>query len=267
MAKVWDELDNEFLKKNYLKLSNQELAEKFGVSKKSIQGKLRRLGLHRASEEKSSFDDDHELDDESSDDLIEIQQLRPKRLAINIPAPPAKEKKPVKYVPRELTERYKRAIREFNNAINFIKDGEIKKGIEELEFIIRTFTSEIEICERAKMYHKMISKKLWYDIEEPDTEDGYYNLGVWYYNHSKIDDARHCFEKALEIEPEHADSYYNLACMALKRQSSDEALDLLEKAISLDERLVETAINDDDFEKLWTEERFVELIRAYVREN
>ena len=46
-AKKWTEEENGFIKQNYQNMSNQELAGKFKVSPKSIEGKLRKLGLKR----------------------------------------------------------------------------------------------------------------------------------------------------------------------------------------------------------------------------
>lgn len=46
-AKKWTEAENEFIKKNYQTMSNKELAEKFKVTPKAVEGKLRKLGLKR----------------------------------------------------------------------------------------------------------------------------------------------------------------------------------------------------------------------------
>jgi len=47
MAKKWSETDMAFIKDNFLYMSNGELAEHFGVTRKSIETKLRRMGLRR----------------------------------------------------------------------------------------------------------------------------------------------------------------------------------------------------------------------------
>ncbi|MCK4261586.1 hypothetical protein KAU86_05565 [bacterium] len=46
-AKTWTEEENKFVRRNYQSMSNQELAKNFKVSPKSIEAKLRRLGLKR----------------------------------------------------------------------------------------------------------------------------------------------------------------------------------------------------------------------------
>ncbi len=48
MAKNWTEKEEQYLKDNFEKKSNAELAEKFDVTAKSIESKLGRLKLRRA---------------------------------------------------------------------------------------------------------------------------------------------------------------------------------------------------------------------------
>ena len=47
MAKKWSEKDEEFLKANFEKMSNEQLAKKLGVSESSLRTKTSRLGLKR----------------------------------------------------------------------------------------------------------------------------------------------------------------------------------------------------------------------------
>ena len=46
-SKVWTERENQYLRDHFESMSNPELGEKFGVSRKSIEAKLRKLGLRR----------------------------------------------------------------------------------------------------------------------------------------------------------------------------------------------------------------------------
>ncbi len=47
VAKKWTEAENEFIRNNYQTVGNKALAEKFEVTTKAIEGKLRKLGLKR----------------------------------------------------------------------------------------------------------------------------------------------------------------------------------------------------------------------------
>ncbi len=53
MAKKWSQEDEKFLKANFEKMSNEELAKKCGVSENSMRTKLSRLGLKRAATPKT----------------------------------------------------------------------------------------------------------------------------------------------------------------------------------------------------------------------
>ena len=53
MAKKWTEKEEQYLKANFEKKSNGELAKKFGVTAKSIESKLGRLGLRRGKPAKA----------------------------------------------------------------------------------------------------------------------------------------------------------------------------------------------------------------------
>ena len=56
--KKWTEAENKFIKDNYQTINNKELAEKFGVTSKSIEGKLSRLNLKRKKDIKAAPKDD-----------------------------------------------------------------------------------------------------------------------------------------------------------------------------------------------------------------
>ncbi len=47
-TKKWSEEEEEFLKSNFINLSNAELAEKFEITKNAVQKKLARMGLKRS---------------------------------------------------------------------------------------------------------------------------------------------------------------------------------------------------------------------------
>ncbi len=59
--KRWTKEEEQWLKENYQKFSNKELAEKFGVSETSIQKKLASLGLTRQQQKKWTKEDEEFL--------------------------------------------------------------------------------------------------------------------------------------------------------------------------------------------------------------
>jgi tetratricopeptide (TPR) repeat protein len=263
MAKIWDESDNEFLRENYMKFSNQELADRFEVSKKSIQGKLRRLGLHRGIN--SMFDHPEESNlSEIDDEKESILKFRPKRLSIIIPKPATDVLPKVRYVQQELTERRKRAVREFDNAMQITQSGDLARGIQEFDFIITTFANELDIVERSKLCKKIYLKEIPGSIQEAETAEEHYLLGIWYHNHCAGDQAMTEIQKALDLEPDYIDAAFSLACMKCKQGDFESSIKLIERVLDLDEFMSEVIISDDDLEPLWDDERFLDLIRDYV---
>jgi len=55
MKKRWSESKNEFLKENFMKMSNGELAKKLGVSEIAVITQLSRLGLCRSKQIKQKI--------------------------------------------------------------------------------------------------------------------------------------------------------------------------------------------------------------------
>lgn len=70
-TKKWTEEEEEFLKENYINLSNADLAEKFDITKNAVQKKLARMGLKR-----SELSDDLIADDEDEDEEEEESEER-----------------------------------------------------------------------------------------------------------------------------------------------------------------------------------------------
>jgi tetratricopeptide (TPR) repeat protein len=263
MTKVWDEEDNKFLKENYLLLSNQELAEKFGVSKKSIQGKLRRLGLHRANEDEKSDDaiDSSEVSEKTGNDSI----FKRKRLNVKASQQPAMPRQKPVYVPRELTERRKRAIRELDSAMKIMASNNKKKASEEFDFIISTFSGEIDIVHKAKMYKDYINKVIP-QAHPPVTAEDYYDLGIWNLNNNLASESIGYFRKALELDPEYLDARYNIACLECRSGNFEEAIDQLSVVLDANDMMAEVIINDEDFESMHENEQFIALMKDYLKE-
>ena len=57
-AKKWTEEEEKFLKANFMKMSNAELAEKFDITKNAVQKKLARMELKRSKSAKKPSPDE-----------------------------------------------------------------------------------------------------------------------------------------------------------------------------------------------------------------
>jgi len=263
MAKVWKDADNKFLKENYLKYSNQELADMFEVTKKSIQGKLRRLGLHRKDD--TAAETEAVTEDFTEIPVEEIPEEKPvfrrKHLNIEIPVvvPPTPPKAP--YQPLELTEKRKRAIREFDNAMNLLSKGDKEKAVAEFEFIKDNFPRELDIIQKSIMWIGVLNRKAPAD---PVTPEEFYCEGVSLVQKNQYDKALTYFEKTLELDPEYLDAKYNLACIACRKGDFDSAIQQLTDLAEEDERFVDSATRDYDFEPVWENQQFIDMALSYI---
>lgn len=265
MAKVWNEKDNIFLRDNYMNYNNQELADMFQVTKKSIQGKLRRLGLHRKEEGGAQSDSNmnssssaQKKDTPEDKSLLRRKRLNCKVPVVKVPMPPH-----VPFRPVEMTERRKRAIREFTNAIEVLNSGDKEKARQEFIFVRENFPKELDIVSRAESWIKILSKS---PVSELKTPEDYYIRGVELVENSKLDEALKHFNKALELDPGYEDAEYNIACIYCRQGEHEKALDILWDLSESNERFVETAMNDEDFEPIWQNKDFIDLIREYTEE-
>ncbi len=267
MARIWDESDNEFLRENYMEYSNQELAERFRVTKKSIQGKLRRLGLHRANENPMAEEDDELEVEETVEDTEEEFGFRPKRLSIDLPSPPPEKRKQYAFVPKELTERRKRALREFDNAIKILHSGDSDKAIKEFDFIIETFDSEKDIVSKCYFYKKLAGKELFAEPPAPKTAEEYNLQGVWFNHANKPSQAMISFQKAVELEPNYVDPIYNLACLKCRSGDVQGSIELVERVLDLNYELAEEIFSDEELEPLWSDDHFLALAKKFAEEK
>lgn len=266
MAKVWEEKDNIFLQENYLNYSNQDLADMFGVTKKSIQGKLRRLGLHRKEDglETVEMVTEEKLSPRKEEQPEEKPLFRRKRLTCRIPKAIPETLPPAPYRPVELTEKRKRAIREFDNAIRIMWNGDREKAVQEFRFIREHFPKELDIVQRSESWIKILNRKA---APEPVTAEDFYIQGVELAERNNWEKAMNAFRKTVELDPEYLDAEYNLACIHCRRGEPDKALDVLWHLAEIDDRFIETAIQDEDFESIWQNQGFIDLAREYIEEN
>jgi len=109
----------------------------------------------------------------------------------------------------ELSDRVKVAVDLFNVAQRRFEKGE--DSLREWENIIKVLNTEIKHIERfiAIAYH---------------------NIGVIYAQRNILEEAKRCFERALEIDPEYAIAYYNLAVVYKKLGDALKAKELYQRA-------------------------------------
>lgn len=80
------------------------------------------------------------------------------------------------------------------------------------------------------------------------------------YNDGDFETALERVQQVLEREPDHVLSLYNAACFAARLGRTDQALEHLQRAIEVDERAIEQARGDEDFDSVREDPRFKQLV-------
>ena len=82
--------------------------------------------------------------------------------------------------------------------------------------------------EKAKdMFKRMIEI-------DPKNYRAFYNLGIAYFNLSKIEEAKECYEEAIKLKPDYKHCLYNIGLICEKEGDFHEALKYYEKALEID---------------------------------
>jgi tetratricopeptide (TPR) repeat protein len=78
---------------------------------------------------------------------------------------------------------------------------------------------------------------------------------------SKLDEAIKAYDKAIEINPHNSRAWYNRARIYSLIDNKDQAIFNLKKAIQLDSSHKEEVKKENDFKRLWADEKFKEIIK------
>lgn len=79
---------------------------------------------------------------------------------------------------------------------------------------------------------------------------------------SEYSEAIECCEKALEIDPNFDGAWYNKACFESKKGNIDNAITSLKKAIEINEKCIEMAKGEKDFDNVKEDRRFIQLLNV-----
>lgn len=107
---------------------------------------------------------------------------------------------------------------------------EIKNNLIDLMFDYGGYLNDFYTLEyeKAQILFKRITKL------SPNNYRAHYNLGIAFFNLSKIEKAKKSFETALKIKPDYKYCLYNLGLIYEEAESYEEALAYYEKALDID---------------------------------
>jgi superkiller protein 3 len=97
---------------------------------------------------------------------------------------------------------------------------------------------------------------------KPDYAGAWVHIGLEFFKDEvrNLDEAKRCFQKALDLRPGYPNAMYNLACAHSLAGKASEAMKWLEKAIKIDSEYKKLAAGDSDFDAIRGDPRFQALI-------
>lgn len=119
MYKKWSKQEEDFLKDSYQRMSNSKLAEHFGVTAKSIENKLHKLGLKRTGSQST-------------------RKQKPKKAPQEIHTP----EDPVRT----------NAIKIFDNGVKFYYNNELSRARREFQKVLTEFSETIDVARASREY-------------------------------------------------------------------------------------------------------------------
>jgi len=237
MAKRWSKKEEDFLLRNYMKLSNKELAEKFGVTVVSIKSKLRKLGLTRKDDIKKE------------------------------PAEGKKRQKPrIEAEAKKKSDKYFQATKLYQQGMEYLHKRNYLKAIEKFQSLINKYEGFLSLVDRAKIYIKVCNIRLDKKAIRFNNVEDYYLWGVYNSNRGNFQKALKSFQQVLKRKPKDDRILYLLASTYSLTGNKSESLKYLKKSISLNKDNKVYARNDCDFQTLWEDEEFI-LLTALEEEQ
>jgi tetratricopeptide (TPR) repeat protein len=164
---------------------------------------------------------------------------------------------------------HKSIVGAFTKGVDFVRKRKYREALEVFENILKdhkdsTFYSVVEVETRSKAYKKICESQLNPVKIELNSNEDYLYDGLFHLNSGKIDLA---FERFKYLEEKHfGDPYLSflLSIVYLKKEEKDNCLNYLKTAIEKDSAYKIIAHNEPDFDPLFDDPSFVQLVEQKI---
>jgi tetratricopeptide (TPR) repeat protein len=157
---------------------------------------------------------------------------------------------------------YQKALAAYGLAMKDFHKGVLDKAAVELKAFIEKFPEERELVDRAQIYLNIAQKRPRKETVHPKDFEDHFNYAVYKANAGDREGALKLLEKALEFKKDEAKVHYLIADVLSLLGRGDDSLEALKKAIQKDKLFAVLAQNETDFEPLWEDKRFKQLVRV-----
>lgn len=161
---------------------------------------------------------------------------------------------------RESDAQYAAAVKNFEAAVKLLQKQSYEKAGEILKRLAST--DPVDIAERARVYLRLCERKLQQGNKGLKTAEDFYVAGVAELNARRAERAIEYLSMACKLLPGHEEIEYTLAAAYAFQGNIDAALEHLKISIDLRPQNRFQARQDEDFQSLASDPRFVALVNA-----
>jgi tetratricopeptide (TPR) repeat protein len=280
MAKNWTEQDEQFIRDNFLTMTYSDLADRFEVSTKAMESKIRRMGLKKqeflaeaveaAGETPASAESPVPLEEPAPAPLESIHAKPRKTEAVNETAEErearleaAREAAATEKERREAAradDRVAKAMKRLEAGMKSLLQGQYAKAAKEFEALLKSPPPDIGLTARARQYLETCRANLEKKEPAPKSTEDLYLHGVMQMNRGELDGALDAFTAAAKKAPKDDRFPYSQAAVYAQVGAVDDAIEALQRAVEINEANRVFAKNDSDFIPLRVHTEFQEIV-------
>ncbi|MEO6828978.1 MAG: hypothetical protein ABI164_04150, partial [Acidobacteriaceae bacterium] len=152
----------------------------------------------------------------------------------------------------------KQRIQQYEVAVRLMRDGKYEKAKAALENLLSTGAGDL--VDRARVHMAACQRQMEKSQVSFNSPEEQYDYAVSLLNTGYYADAREHFDVILKQHPSADYAYYGLAVMHSLTSRSEDCLEQLARAIELNPRNRIQARLDSDFQEMFDDPRFTELL-------
>ena len=287
MAKNWTEEDEQFIRDSFLTMTYSDLADRFAVSTKAMESKIRRMGLKKQeflAEAVEAIDptpapptrpapaeepvptplESIQAMPRRTETAVETTEERKARLEAGRQA--AAEEKERRETARS-DDRVVAAVKRLEAGMKSLLQGQYAKAAKEFEAILKTPPPDMGMTARARQYLESCKAHLERKPSAPKTTEDLYLHGVMRMNEGDLDGALEAFTSATEKSPKDDRLAYGQAAVHAQGGEVEAAIEALQRAVEINDANRVFAKNDSDFTPLRVHREFQDIVTPPMEEE